>query len=62
MKKLLASSLGLASVLSAGLGLVGAVVMWRLMPEPLRRGRARVIEVFESSDVKGTEGPEASSR
>jgi MFS family permease len=42
-----AASLGLASVVCAGLGLIGAVVMWRLVPETLQRGKQHVPEVDE---------------
>jgi MFS family permease len=41
------ASLGLASTISAGLGIVGAVVMWLLVPETLQRGRPHVIEATE---------------
>lgn len=42
-----AASLGLASVVCAGLGVIGAVVMWRLVPETLQRGKHHVPEVDE---------------
>ena len=37
------ASLGLASTLSAGLGLIGAAVMWRLVPETLQGRPARSV-------------------
>jgi len=42
-----AASLGLASVVCAGLGFIGAAVMWRLVPETLQRGKPHVPEVDE---------------
>jgi MFS family permease len=42
-----AASLGLASVACAGMGFVGAAVMWRLVPETLRTGQPHVPEVDE---------------
>ena len=52
------ASLGLASILSAGLGFAGAAVMWLLVPETLQRWRPRVldaerVEVASASSESG---------
>jgi MFS family permease len=42
-----AAGLGLASVVCAGFGVIGAAVMWRLVPETLQRGKHHVPEIDE---------------